>query len=111
EATRAKARPPNTPMMTARRAAAIKPAPVFPIPPPRHSLAHSQAMPMAAIAVRIGSQGEPYQVAAIAIGASTRADRMRSVSRPGSARANRGTVAALAAPIIGARLLTHGTAD
>src|SRR5438874_2883421 len=110
-AASAKAMPANTAMMTATRAAAIKTAPVFPIPPPRHSLAHSQAMPMAAIAVRIGSQGEPYQVAAIAIGASTRADRMRSVSRPGSARANRGTVAALAATIIGDRLLKIGTAE
>src|SRR5712672_3441585 len=103
--------PAVTARMMGTRTAAIRTAPVVPTGPPRHSLAHSQAMPAAAIAVRIGSQGDPNHTAATAIGARTRADRIRSVRRPGSARANRGTVAALAATVIGNRLLEIGAPE
>ena len=58
----------------------------------------------AASAVSMPSQGEPNQAAAMATGAMTSADKMRSANGLGSARANRGTVAALATAIIGDRL-------
>src|SRR5438874_1118848 len=99
------AAPPSAATTTAATTAATSADPLDPNCPARHSRAHSQAIPAPAAVVTIGSQGEPNQAAAMATGASTSADKMRSSSEWRSARSNRGTVAALAAAIIGDRLL------
>src|SRR5438132_590538 len=103
--------PAITAATTARTTVATNSYPAIPSRPPRHRRAHSQAIPTAASAVTIGSQGEPNQAAATAIGASTSADRIRSASRLGSARAKRGTVTAFAAAIVGDRLLEIGAPE
>src|SRR5579864_2318460 len=93
--------------ITAQVAILITAMPPPPSEAPRHRRAHSQAMPAEAIAITIGSQGQPNHAAAIAIGASTSAERVRSLSEPWeprSAGANRRTVAAFAPAILRNRL-------
>ncbi len=92
---------------TAPRTAPISTTPLAPSRPARHSRAHSQAITPPAIAVTIGNQGQPNHAMAIAIGARTSAESVRSLSEPWepcSAGANRGTVTALATAVIGDRL-------
>src|SRR5437764_7860472 len=105
------AAPANAAATAAARAARISTMPDTPTCPPRHSRTHSQAMTPAASTVNMPSQGEPNQTAAMATGAMTSADRMRSAKGLGSARANRGTVAALASAIIGDRLFQIGAPE
>src|SRR5580704_18979340 len=79
-------------------------------PPPPHSRLHSQAMITAAATVRAHRNGPPSQIATSGSGASTSAERIRSLSDP-LARANRGPVTPIATAEIGDGLLQIGPAE